>query len=101
MWTGHSSSSAAHQSTHLMAHMCTCIKNEPVTSALCRRSAKKRVGEATWPDESGQDASPSADKASSACQGHFISHLDLSPRLSRASRDGCSTQKDVYLFSNP
>src|ERR1700682_3585969 len=32
----------------------------------------------------------------SGAKGHFISHLHLSPRLSPASRDGCSTQKDVH-----
>src|SRR6266568_882262 len=44
MWKGHSSSSAAHRSTHLMAHMFTCIKNKPVTSALCRRNQRESTG---------------------------------------------------------
>src|ERR1700730_3383014 len=76
MWNGHSSSSAAPQSTHLIAHMFTCIKNEPVTSALCRRNQRKSTRAKHGQMIQHKMLRLRPIRPSSACQGHFIAHLN-------------------------
>jgi hypothetical protein len=62
-------------------------------------SAEVHVGEALCQTNQGKmlrlRSTPAPGSRSIGCQGSLHSHLHLSLRLSPASKDGCSTQKDV------
>jgi len=81
-------------------------------NSLCRGNQRKSTLANRFADESRQDGSPPCDllavaprylvllapgsrALTLACHGSF--HLDFS----RASKDGCSTQKDVHLSKDP